>query len=417
MKVQRKSNNLLIFFCWLVYVCSYIGKLSYTANISTIENWFQLNHSEAGMVSTFFFFAYGVGQVLNGIFCKKYPLRYVICGALCVSGFTNCLVLFIEKNTFYLVKYLWLLNGLASSVLWPSLVRLISENLQKNILGKSIAIMGTSATVGTFLVYGISALFNAINIFNAIFLLASILLPIIAIIWLIIYPQFINSSCASSETKNENAMLEEGQKPNAFKGFILFFSCAALCAIVNNLVKDGLTTWTPGILDEIYGLEAWVSILLTMVLPLTGVLGALIPLWIYKRVGNFLSICGLLFMCSGALIGIVLSLFSTPLVWLTITIFAVISCLMAGINNVVTSMIPLYMKEEIGNSGKVAGILNGFCYLGSTLSSYGLGSIADIWGWNAVFIVFLFLCGILTLVCFLFSFFKKNKGKRINGNV
>ena len=393
MEAQMKNKyGWLIFFCWIVYVCSYIGKLSYTANISVIEKSFLLNHSEAGAVSTFFFFAYGGGQVLNGIFCKKYPLRYVICGALCISGTTNLLFLFIKTSNFYWVKYLWLLNGLVSSVLWPSLIRLLSENLEGNGLGKAIAVMGTASTVGTFLVYGISALFNAMTIFKAVFLLSAILLPSVGIIWLIIYPKLTNRTFILSQIEQANVLVEK-PKQVSFKKFLPFFCCVALCAIANNLVKDGLTTWTPGILDEIYGLEEWVSILLTMVLPLTSVLGAVIPLWLYKKTGGFLSVCGLLFLCSGILIGVVLSLF----------------CLMAGINNVVTAMIPLYMKEKVGNSGRIAGILNGFCYLGSTLSAYGLGSIADAWDWNAVFILFLSLCGIVTAICFLYTFIKKDK--------
>ena len=44
------------------------------------------------------------------------------------------------------------------------------------------------------------------------------------------------------------------------------------------------------------------------------------------------------------------------------------------------------------NSGRLAGILNGFCCLGSALSSYGLGLIADMGGWNAVFWLLFSLC-------------------------
>ncbi|MBR4942885.1 MAG: hypothetical protein IKZ28_02540, partial [Clostridia bacterium] len=44
----------------------------------------------------------------------------------------------------------------------------------------------------------------------------------------------------------------------------------------------------------------------------------------------------------------------------------------------------LYWKEKV-NPGMVAGLLNGFCYLGSAASSYGLGLIADAWNWSAVF--------------------------------
>lgn len=51
-------------------------------------------------------------------------------------------------------------------------------------------------------------------------------------------------------------------------------------------------------------------------------------------------------------------------------------------------MVPLHLKDKI-NSGKLAGMLNGFCYLGSTLSSYTLGAIADGYGWIYVFYVLL----------------------------
>ena len=56
------------------------------------------------------------------------------------------------------------------------------------------------------------------------------------------------------------------------------------------------------------------------------------------------------------------------------------------------------MKEKV-NSGMIAGVLNGFCYMGSTISSYGLGAIVDYYhSWTAVFWL---LFGICMLVCVL----------------
>ena len=83
-KENKKLNTttFLIALCWLVYTCSYLGKLGYNANIAKIETAYNVTHSTAGLVSTFFFFAYGIGQIFNGIFCKKYPIRYVVFGSL-----------------------------------------------------------------------------------------------------------------------------------------------------------------------------------------------------------------------------------------------------------------------------------------------------------------------------------------------
>ena len=49
------------------------------------------------------------------------------------------------------------------------------------------------------------------------------------------------------------------------------------------------------------------------------------------------------------------------------------------------------MKGKV-NSGLIAGVLNGFCYVGSTLSTYGLAMIADKSGWMAVFETLLYAC-------------------------
>ena len=120
---KNKRAALLIILCWLVYTCSYIGKLGYNANITQIETLFGVTHAEAGMVSTFFFFAYGVGQIINGILCKKYNVRYVVFGSLILSGIMNLLVGFVYS--FEVLKYFWLINGAALSVLWTSLIRLL----------------------------------------------------------------------------------------------------------------------------------------------------------------------------------------------------------------------------------------------------------------------------------------------------
>jgi OPA family glycerol-3-phosphate transporter-like MFS transporter len=75
---------------------------------------------------------------------------------------------------------------------------------------------------------------------------------------------------------------------------------------------------------------------------------------------------------------------------------------MSGVNNIITSMAPLYWKDRV-NSGLLAGVLNGFCYLGSTLSSYGLGVIADAGGWETVFWVLFISCiiTVITAVCYI----------------
>jgi len=59
------------------------------------------------------------------------------------------------------------------------------------------------------------------------------------------------------------------------------------------------------------------------------------------------------------------------------------------------------------NSGLFAGVLNGFCYVGSTISSYGLGAIADIFGWIAVFWTLIGFCFVTFLVWCGYTYLKR----------
>ena len=104
----------------------------------------------------------------------------------------------------------------------------------------------------------------------------------------------------------------------------------------------------------------------------------------------------ILFVASALIIVGIMTLGSHSAVMM-IVCFGIVLCLMHAVNNVVTSIAPLKMRDKV-TPGKMAGILNGFCYLGSTISSYGLGMIADHWGWQSVFILLLALCGICTVI-------------------
>ncbi len=406
------KSSWLIALCWLAYTCSYIGKLSYSANINQIEKMYGISHSEAGLVSTFFFFAYGAGQIVNGLLCNKYNVRYVVFGGLLIGGLANLVVAFAPM--FAIVKYVWLINGAAMSVLWSSMIRLLSESLDKKGVAHAILAMGTTVATGTFVVYGLSALLVAIASYRIVFIIAGVLLPLVAITWVYFQPRLI------PETKEEISDVENGverakniqqESPKGFKGLWGMLGVLAFFGIADNLVKDGLTTWTPSILDALYALPGWLSIFLTLLLPLLGIFGNVLARRLDKCLKNSVAVCILLFFGAGALIGLILGLLSTGALVITIVCFALVTFFMSSVNSMITSIVPFSMKER-GNSGMVAGLLNAFCYLGSTISSFGLGSVAETWGWSAVFILLLCVCGGMVLTGTVYLIVKKSKERK-----
>lgn len=410
-KPVDKRQWLLVALCWAIYTASYLGKYCYNANKSVIMSYFSIDKATAGLVGTCFFIAYGAGQVVNGLLCKKYNIRFVVFGSLLISACCNAAMAFCDE--FAVLKYVWFINGATLSVLWPTLVRLLSETLSDDYCPRAVVVMGTSVAVGTFITYGISAAFNA-GIGSSVsykyaFLTAIICLPVLALVWNFAYPKLVGKGKAEKEenTIEPQTIKAPIEKKKIGSSLMISLVILAFFAVVTNLVKDGLTTWIPKILEDTYEMPSYLSILLTLFLPMLALFGTAVAVRLNKNIPDTVDLCAIAFAFIGILMGAVM-LFANLSAAVMILCLSLVSLSTSAINNAVTSMFPLYHKAEI-NSGMAAGVLNGFCYIGSALSDYGLGLIADLSGWNAVFIVLCVASEVCVLIAISRAIVKKIK--------
>lgn len=375
-----------------------------------------VSHADAGLVSTMFFFAYGAGQIINGILCRKYNARFVITFSLLVSAAINLAVFFLPS--FFTLKYLWLLNGFSLSFLWAVLSTVLSRCLSDENLKKAVVIMSISTPAGTFLAYLLGALFTKVNFFNLSFLVGAAALFAIGALWFFSYGKLTSGKTygKSGEIADKNGEIAtaevlhtdenySAEKRNAMITLVFL----GVFAVINNLVKDGLSTWMPSVLKEKYALSESGSIALSLALPFLSVFGAFVATRVNDKTKNFVFTSVIFFAVSALLMPIIiwgdLGGFVLPL-----CVFALIALLMTAVNSVVTTMAPMYMRNFFF-SGTLAGALNGCCYLGSTISSYGLGKIADDLSWNAVFIIIFAFC--IAAVVLGGAYFVRKKAKNV----
>ncbi len=401
---KTSSQTFLIFLCWLMYVASYVARYSYNANITVIASAFSIeDYSQTGLVTTCFFFAYGIGQVVCGLLCKRFNKKFVLFGAALLSAGVNLLVFFGADFVFY--KYLWLLNGAALSTFWCSLILTLSENLETKRLRTAILVMGTTVVFGSFIAYGLSALCAFFKYWKVTFLVAAVVIATVGIVWVTSYDRVV------SKKSEETILVGQDETVQGNKGLRWSLIVLAFFAVVCNLIKDGLLTWVPSILKKQYGFDDSFSIILTLTLPIVGFGGIVLVSQLKKKMNGFVGISGVLYAC--ALLCLFGVLFSFELdTWLPMLIFfALVYCFMSGMNNVVTACAPLYLRGQM-NSGLLAGVLDGFCYAGSTISAYGLGVFADFWGWKSVFILLTAMALIAVLIAIIFNLsIRKNKDK------
>ncbi len=405
--LSNKKSNFLIFLCWAAYTVAYIGRLNYNASMVEILSQMGTTKEAAGTVSSFFFFAYGAGQLINGLLSKKYNTKYSVTVALAASCIINLAMTFCQGIDS--MKYLWFLNGAFQSILWSSLIKTLSDNLADSRLSKAVMVMSTTVASGTFSAYGLAALFSYLGLdWTTIFYVASVLVGAVAVLW------FIGMSTVKKE-KTEKEVAERKVKSSlSFTPiFIISIAVILISAISNGFIKDGITTWVPSILKEEFGVPSSLSIIVTLLLPVLSIFGTSLVNVLHKKQKDENALNGIFYFVTiifTVLIILTLNLKSVPL---TLMLFGGIACLMSAVNNVITSVVPLYSRDKI-DSGFSAGLLNTFCYIGSTLATSMLGKIADTKGWNDVFVCILIFTAVSFALCFVSAVLNKkvkiNKG-------
>lgn len=386
-KIDSRKENKIIFICWLAYTAAYVGRLNFNASIVAIISDLGVTKADAGLVSSFFFFAYGAGQLINGILSKKYNAKIMIFLSLIISAVMN--VLMPICGDISLMKFIWMGNGIVQSVLWSTLIKTLSDFVSDKKLPKAILAMSTTVAIGTLVAYGISSVSVRFGTWKIVFYVASIVLVISAIIW---FTLFGNNPKKAIEEEQKSEKVKMG------KVVLLALFITAFAGIANGFIKDGINTWVPSVLYEEFGISQSFSILLTLLLPMVSTLGAAIAKKVHEKIPSHAAMNFIFYIFSALLCGgILLSLKLHSIVAIMVC-FICVACGMSMINNVITSMFALDYRRLL-NAGFAAGLLNTFCYIGSTVTSYTLGAVSQARGWNAVFIIMLAVCVVAAVIC------------------
>lgn len=398
--LSNKKSNFVIFLCWASYTFAYVARLNYNASMVEILSQLDTTKEAAGTVSSFFFFAYGAGQLINGLLSRRYNTKYSVAIALGASCIINLAMTFCHGID--PMKYLWLLNGVFQSILWSSLIKTLSDNLADSKLSRAVMVMSTTVASGTFIAYGLAALFSYLKLsWTLIFYVASVLAGAVAVLW------FIGMSTLQKEKKTaELAERKATDKLSFTPAFIISLAVILISAVTNGFIKDGITTWVPSILKEEFGVPSSLSIIVTLLLPVLSIFGTSLVNLLHKKQKDENALNGIFYFASVILAGLIILTLNLKSVPLTLLLFGGIACLMSAVNNVITSVVPLYSRDKI-DSGLSAGLLNTFCYVGSTLATSMLGRIADTEGWNDVFLCILIFTAVSFAVCFTAAILKR----------
>lgn len=392
-----KRSKLLGVVCWLTYFSIYLGRLNFPASMSEILRTGLWEKGELGSVAAVFYLAYGLGQLPSGLLGDRLSTKWMI--GIGVAGSALINGIFPAMKTAAGMQAIWFVNGLLQAMIWPPMVRLITDLAGAAESVRIILLLSFSSPAGMLGTYLGSAILLKYGSWQLCFFSASIWLAGVAIVWFVSISALERTNKSVGKTiqvcdtqRKAGEVIREKSAVTRFSlsAFVLsgFFWLMA-AAFIHGVLKDGLTTWIPTYLTEEFAIRPSFSLLLTTVIPMISLCGVPLAQIVNRRWMRNEAAAGAVFYLVS--LSSLLCMMGLPGEFLygAVALFAIVIGMMTAINTLLISLLPLHFEKE-GMVATISGGLNAVTYLGSAAASALFGYTTQYAGWHGTQVVW---CG------------------------
>ena len=379
-----KKSLAVAFFCAAVYFCSYLTRKDFSVALVAITEATGFPDSAIAFVPTCLFFTYGIGQTVNGAIGDHVKPHWLMTGGLLLSAACNFVLPHCPGVPAMCV--VWGINGFAQAMLWPPMSKIMIYTYSGTQYGTASMIISLGASLATVAGYLYIPAILSVASWQTVFYFGAVVVVICAVAWFIYSTHHNIAGSNTPEVAAATDTPSTAKSPKMPLPAVLTLGFILLDVVLVGMLRDGIETWTPTFLKEIFGGSAERSILITVILALLGCACVVLTTLVYRRFfRNELVFCGTVFLIATvfALVLLFANGKSMPLCAVTISM---LSAVMHGANLALTAYVPKKMKR-FGHVRTVSGVINSAGYLGAALSTYIIASIKETHGWNTTITV------------------------------
>ena len=382
MSLSRKSSACLIILSGLVYFSVHLTRYNLAAVLQSLAADLSVDEAYIGLALTGHAVLYGAGQIINGIIGEKVPPRiFVTVGmlgsALCCGG----VWLAHRADT---VVALWCVNGLFQSMIWPSLVRCMAEMCDERTYHIGALSVSYAGVASSFAVYSLLApLCLSFFSFRTAFLIPAVIGILTALCWFFFLPkgqQTLTNTTQVSTVKGRTLSV-------LWQAGIPLIAVGIVC---HGFLRDGVQSWMPSMLSDIFRMPVATATVCTSLLPLFGVGTIFLADLLFRYTKNEISASLILWLVCTAAAAALFLFFPTNEVTAVLLLTLIHGCI-SGINHLLVSCLPRRFVPY-GCVATVTGLTNAFTYVGSAVSGYGLARFRSMFGWRATVLLFGLVC-------------------------
>ena len=377
MKQGVKKAILLGSLCSVSYLAVYIAR-----NIlgAVTPQLLGVGYSESfiGTISGVYFYAYAVGQLINGAIGDKIRAKWMICIGLFGAGITNLVFSQIPANSPELATVVYGMTGFFLSMIYGPMTKVVSENTEP-IYATRCSLGYTFASFFGSPAAGVLATFLA---WQSVFFVSSSLLFVMSICAFLCFSLFERRGLVKY---GQYKPREKGVKNISmlFKRDIVKF---AFVSILTGVVRTSVVFWLTTYINQYLGFDSETSATLFTAATLVISLTAFIAVFIYERLEYDIN-------------KTVLIMFSSAVVFFTLTyfvkqpVFNIIFIVLAIMSsNGAASMLWSRYCPSLRDTGMVSGatgFLNFVSYMSAATSNLIFANAVTDIGWENLILVWI----------------------------
>lgn len=406
-KFRKNAWKVLLGFSFL-YCFLYCGRLNLGLSISAITEQTSWTTTDLGILSSIFFWTYGMGHLFNGRLGEIFGVNRFIVAAVFLSALANVLISF--QSSLIAIAVLWGLNGYFQSMAWSPGIALITKWWPGNERGFATGLANAFSGFGQ-----VACWFSVVIAFSiapgmgwkAAFIFPVIIVVIIAVFYKIFVKEN-PSDIGLAEYKEEDATkAQEEEELRALlksKGKLypymhllknwrfdvwLFIIAGA------SIARYGLLTWIPTYYVEVFQVDIKSGILGSVLLPLGMGFGTLIVPWATDKFcpTNRLPAVILCAVVSAVTVFFFPNVGPGPMAG---ALMFTAGFFIYAINGVVWAF-----AADIGGrvfSGTATGVLDCAAYLGASVQAIYFGAVISTGNWSILFVVVGFTCALVAVL-------------------
>lgn len=394
MRLARQGmSQRLVLLCSVAYFCSYLTRINYAAVMVEIIAREGISRIEASAALTGLFVCYSVGQLVSGYLGDRLaPQKLVFTGLLVCSLMNLLLPLF---SAAWARTLIWSVNGFAQAMMWPPLVKIISDRFSGDAYKKAAVRIVSGGTIATVFVYLSAPVIISLAGWRVVFFMSAAAAFSMAFLWRLGFEKIDARLESAQADSGPRAALRRIPIPRSLWGMVGLIMAAIM---LQGMLRDGITSWMPSYLNESFMTGSAASILSSVAIPVMAILTNYFVLYINRRFIRNEMLCAGLVFSAGLLSLIMLRLFGAGNFIVSVVALTATAASMNGVSLVLISLLPKYF-ERFGFISFMSGLLNFFVYVGSALSTFGIAALTERYDWPTTVLVWCLVALLGTAFC------------------